>query len=316
MTFLVRKLVLLLLLLGLAVPAMAAEVVYPTGSRVGLVPPPGVTVSRSFAGFEDRNHNVAIVIVSLPSLAFAEIEKTATAEGLQKQGVTLETREEFPIPLGKAVLIVGRQTTASGVSFRKWIVAVAAPDLTALVTVQVPDAAKAAYPEPVIRAALQTLAVRETVPAEEQLSLLPFKMSELAGFKIGGVVAGRAIMLTDGIETSATSKVDTHIVVAVAPGGPPQAAERDKFGRDVFASIPNLKDIRITSSEPLRITGQWGHQIIAQAKDNASGDDITVVQWIRFGGGAYLHLIGFSRKDAWTQAYPRFRQVRDGVAVR
>jgi hypothetical protein len=41
-----------------------------------------------------------------------------------------------------------------------------------------------------------------------------------------------------------------------------------------------------------------------------------VVQWLRFGGGAYLHLIGVSRTDAWTPAYTRFRQVRDGIESR
>jgi hypothetical protein len=41
------------------------------------------------------------------------------------------------------------------------------------------------------------LAVRDTVPAEEQLSLLPFKVSDLAGFRVSGIVPGRAVMLGD-----------------------------------------------------------------------------------------------------------------------
>jgi hypothetical protein len=319
MMFVVRRLVLLisfaLYAAAMSVSALAADVVYPTGSRVGLVPPPGVTVSRSFAGFEDRNNNVAIIVGVLPPAAFTEIEKSTSAEALQKQGVTLVSREDLQTSLGKATLVIGSQQ-ANGMSLHKWILAAPAREFVALVTVQVPDAAKAAYPDAAIRAALQTLTVREIVPAEEHLSLLPFKMSELAGFKVGGVVAGRAIMLTDGTPNAPLSNVDTHMIVAVAPGGPPQTAERDKFGRDVFSTVPNLKEVRITTSESLRIGGQWAHQIIARAKDAGTGSDVTVVQWIRFGGGGYLHLIGISLTEAWTQAYPRFRQVRDGVAVR
>ena len=40
------------------------------------------------------------------------------------------------------------------------------------------------------------------------------------------------------------------------------------------------------------------------------------MQWLRFGGSAYLHLVGVARSDGWTQAYARFRQVRDGIELR
>ena len=40
--------------------------------------------------------------------------------------------------------------------------------------------------------------------------------------------------------------VDPHMLRDVAPGGPAQASEREAFARDVFATIPNIKDIRLT----------------------------------------------------------------------
>jgi hypothetical protein len=102
-------------------------------------------------------------------------------------------------------------------------------------------------------------------------------------------------------------------MVAAAPGNPPAPDDRDIFARDVFATIPNISDVRITNSEPLRIGGFQGHEIMASAKDPASGNDITVVQWLRFGAGGYLHLIGVASAKDWTQAYARFRSVRDGI---
>src|SRR5262249_29459443 len=155
---------------------------------------------------------------------------------------------------------------------RKWILVAAFPALTALVTVQVPDAAKPQYPDAAIRAALASLAVRDTVPDEEQLGLLPFKVGELAGFRISGIMPGRAVMLGDGAGRPGApgAATEPHILVAIAPGGPAQASERDAFARDVFATISGLKEVHVASSEPLRIGGQQGHQIIADAKD-ASG---------------------------------------------
>jgi hypothetical protein len=55
---------------------------------------------------------------------------------------------------------------------------------------------------------------------------------------------------------------------------------------------------------------------VATAKDARTGADVTVVQWLRFGGGAYLHMIGVAPTDAWVASYARFRQVRDGIEAR
>ena len=82
------------------------------------------------------------------------------------------------------------------------------------------------------------------------------------------------------------------------------------------ATIPNIKDVRITTSELLRIGGQQGHQILANARDGGGSTALTVVQWLRFGGSAYLQMIGIARADAWKDAYPRFRSVRDGIDAR
>jgi len=304
-----------IILLALGLPAHAVDIVFPAGSRVGLAPPPGVTPSRNFNGFEDASNNVAVVIASLPPEAYAEIERSTSADALKQHGLTFEKRESQQVGAGKGFLVIARQEV-DNIKLRKWIFAVAAADLTALVTIQVPDAADKTYPELVIRTALSTLMVRDSVPVEEQLSLLPFKVGELAQFRVGGVLAGRAIMLTDAASDTVGPDVDAHMVVAVSPGGPDSPATRDTFARDVFATVPNLKDVRLNSAESLRIGGQQGHQIMASGKDNRTGQAVNVVQWLRFGGSAYLHMIGVARHDVWVPAYARFRAVRDGIETR
>jgi hypothetical protein len=309
--------ILLVLALALA-PARAAETVYPLGSRIGLTPPPGLAPSKNFFGYEDRDNNVAIILVALPAEAYAELDKTVGAESFKRQGVTFETREAMPLSTGKAFLVIGHQEVDK-TNVRKWFLVASSPGLTAFVTVQVPDAAKARYSDATIRAALATLAVRATVPSEEQLGLVPFKVRELAGFRVAGVIPGRAVMLSDAPATMSgppEAATEPHILVAIAPGGPAQSSERDAFARDLFATVPNLKEVRIENSEPLRIGGQQGHQILANGRDAAGGATLTVVQWVRFGGGAYMQMVGIARSDAWKDAYPRFRSVRDGIEPR
>jgi hypothetical protein len=49
------------------------------------------------------------------------------------------------------------------------------------------------------------------------------------------------------------------------------------------------------------------------AKDNKP---VTVVQWLRFGGGATLRIIAASTREEWPQMFSRFRAVRDGIDPR
>src|SRR6266566_1468655 len=291
-----RSLIVLALVLG-ALPAAAADVAYPPGSRIGLAPPPGMMTSKSFFGYEDPDNNAAIILLALPAKAFSDLEKSITADALKQQGLTFETREAMPLSTGNAFLVLGHQEVDK-IKIRKWILVAASSALTALVTVQIPEPAKAVYPDAAIRAALATLAIRATVPVDEQLSLLPFQLGELAGFHVAGIVPGRAVMLGGApldAPGSPGATMEPHIFIAISPGGPAQPGDRDAFARDVFATVPNLRDTRITTSEPLRIGGQQGHQILANARDPSGADALTIVQWLRFGGGAYLQMIGVAR---------------------
>jgi hypothetical protein len=38
-----------------------------------------------------------------------------------------------------------------------------------------------------------------------------------------------------------------------------------------------------------------------------------VVQWLRFGSGGYLQMVGIAHADAWTSVLARLRTVRDSI---
>ncbi len=116
----------------LAVPAAAADTVFPTASRLGMVPPPGLQISTSFPGFEDSDKTAFIRLIALPQQAFAEIEKTMTNEALKKQGMAVEKRETLKLPGGNAILVLVRQETPLG-RLRKWLPIAPLANLTAMV---------------------------------------------------------------------------------------------------------------------------------------------------------------------------------------
>ena len=296
--------------------AAAADVIFPAGSRLGLVPPPGMVPSRTFQGFEEPGTKAAILLTTLPADAYDRLAKSMVPETMKKEGIEVERREAFELPAGKGFVLTGRQTIEKE-RYRKWLLIASADDLTALVNVQVPEQATN-YSAEAVRAAFATLAVRAQIPEAEQLTLIPFRIGELAGFHVEDVLPGRAIVLVDPPSqtadgASATAKA--RMFISALPGGPGEAADRDNFARVAFGQIVGIKDVRLQDAGPLRIANQPGYQTLAKAKDAGTGIDVMVVQWLRFGSGGFLRMIGIARADVWPEMFGRLRAVRDGVAT-
>lgn len=317
-----------LAVLTFALPALGAEpakpgVVFPAGSRIGLVPPPGMTASKTFPGFIDPDKNAGIVIRVMPPNAYGSMKESLTDDRLKKQGLTVEKRDTMELAIGKADLIVGTELSPDKKPFRKWLLLVQANEFTAAVSVQAP-ATDNAYSDAAVRAALASLAVRDKVPETDFLALLPFKVGDTAGFHIGNVIPGRAVLLIDAPEYPhmiATEglpqyEFNARFIVTAAPGGPSDPGQRANLARDAFNSIDGIKDKHVTMAEPVRIDGQEAFETVASAKDTSTGANVMVVQWLRFGGGAFLQMIGVSRAEIWSKELTRMRTIRDSITFK
>jgi hypothetical protein len=150
------------------------------------------------------------------------------------------------------------------------------------------------------------------MPIQEQLGLLPFKLGQLAGFRVMQVLAQGGVILTEG-PTDDLSK-QPYVIVSIGQGSPEQADDRARFARDLLSSAP-LRDISVQSADTMRIGGLPGYEIRAQAK-GLNDEPIMVAQWLRFSGGNFLRVIGIGRKDDWDALFTRFRALRDGVDLR
>jgi len=293
-------------------PAQAAEPVFPLGLRIGLVPPPGMVASTTFQGFEDRDRSVAMILTEMPPDAYAAMEQVFTIEALKAKGIEAESREEVTLKDGHGFIVFARQRMGD-VPIRKWALIAGTSTLTAIVTLQIPEAAAAAYPDEACRASLASFVVRAKVPPDEQLALLPYQLRDPAGFRVVRALADGSALLTDGPNDTITSADQPYVLIAIPPVQAPQPEEREGFARRLLAATPGVKDIRIVRSESLRISGQPGHQLIAEAKDDPSQTAVTMVQWLRFGPGRFLHVFGLARTEVWPDVFMRMRSLRDGI---
>jgi len=292
--------------------AFADEPVFPKGSRIGLAPPGDLKPSTQFIGFEDPDRKVTIGILQLPLAAYEGLERSAFAQN--QVGLTEVKRESFAFQSGFGFLITGKGEE-KGVKVRKWFLVASAvnsqsTDFTTLIKVEVPDTASAIYSDTVIRKVLESVTFR-VPPINEQLSMLPFKLKDLAGFRVMRVVLNDGVILIEG--PSQDMIKNPYMIVSIGRGGPENPDDRARLARELLTSAP-LRDIAVTLAEPIRIDGRPGYEVRATAM-GFDGQPLALVQWLRFGGGGFLRVIGAVHKDNWDQLFPRFRQVRDSIEI-
>ena len=98
---------------------------------------------------------------------------------------------------------------------------------------EVPESALAVYSDAVVRQALASVTFRP-MPIQEQLGLLPFKLAQLAGFRVVKVLPEGGVILTEG-PTDDLSK-QPYVIVSIGQGAPEQPDDRAKFARDLFVA--------------------------------------------------------------------------------
>lgn len=302
-----------LLAIVLATPparAQSAEPVFPKGSRIGLVPLPGIVPMIGVPGFENPDNHLKVTLTEMPPATFEAID-LAIKEGKPLPAM-MEGAQNFRTNAGRAFLTRAGGPN-SGPNNNRVSILVSDGRITALVAVDVPSAAAATYPDQAVRMMLASTTFREEVPAQEQLDLMPFKVTELAGFKrVRTIVPGQAVMLMDGDEEDVLGGAP-YVLVAIARMSADQPDSRERLARELARTVPGISTGRITTSEPMRIGGTAGYETRIDATSIKKETPINVVQWLRFGGGATLRIIAGATKENWQESFTRFRAVRDGI---
>ena len=292
--------------------AFAAEPVFPPGSRIGLVPPPGMMASQSFQGFEDRAQGALLLTTELSAQSYDKVARDFTPEAMQ--GMEEISRETIQLPSGEGLLVVARRLE-NGVAMRKWALLSRTGDMTAIVIATLPEAARDAYPDAAMRAAFSSVVIRAKLTPEEMLAVLPYALTDLAGFRLLRTSPNGTAVMTLGPNDTTLPAEQPYFMVAPRAVEPPEAAERERFAQRLMTGFLNRPNVRIVNSEPIRIGGVPGHQIVALGKDDQTGDELAMVQWLRFGPGV-VQMFGIARRDQWADVLAHMRAVRDGFGLK
>jgi ribosomal protein L10 len=270
----------------------------------------GLAPAKTFAGFQTEDESVKVLVAELPPEAYGEVVNALKAAPANSGGIKPES-----IETAAGVAYYTAETAKNGTSVvRRYSMILSGGTFSGYVAVQVPENAAKIYSDEAVRAMFASAVIRKDVPVEEKLGLMPFKVSELGAFKnVRTLTPGAAVLLADGDETTGI-EVAPFMVIGLMGSAPAQPDDRGRFAEQAATAIPGVRNARLTMSEPVRIDGMAGYETRIDATSGRGNTPVTVVQWLRFGGGQNaLRIIGSAPREQWTKAFPRFRAVRDGI---
>jgi hypothetical protein len=307
-----RLLVVVALLAAAMRPALAADAVFPQGVRIGVTPLVGLVKSKSFPGFESEDQGVKVLVTELPNDAYGEIKKVFTENPQGAAGIKPHSMETAA---GTAYYTAESAKEGTN-SLRRYSMIVSGGTFSGYVAVQVPENATKIYTDDAVRQMFASVVLRKEVPVDEQLGLMPFRLTELGTFKnVRTLAPGAALILADGDETGGFEPAP-FMIIGVIGATPPEPDERARFAQQTATQIPGVREARLTMSEAIRIDGMPAYETRIDAVSGKDNTQVTVVQWLRFGGPQMLRIVGSAPRDQWTAAFPRFRAVRDGIKPR
>ena len=310
----IARLVAIALLSAAVSPAFAADPTYPRGIRIGIAPMDGLVPSVTFIGFETPDHGVKVLLAELPGAAFGEVEAAARTAPAGTAGI----KPEAIVTAAGDAFYTAEDGKDGADSVRRYSLIVAGGKaFSGYVAVQVAEAKTKTYPDDAVKRMFASVTVRQQVPVDEQIALMPFKVSDLSNFKMVRTLApGAALLLADGNEDTGVEAAP-FMVLGLIGSAPERPDDRGRFAQQAAGVIPGLREGRITMSEPVRIDGAPGYETRIDAVSGKDNTPVTVVQWLRFGSANIaLRIIASSPRDQWPQAFPRFRAVRDGLQPR
>ena len=195
----IRLLSAVVLFVAAICPALAADPIFPPGVRVGVTPLVGLVGARHSVGFETEDHGVKVLMAELPAEAYNEVVTAFKASPAGTNGIKPQS-----IETSAGIAYYTAENARDGTTnVRRYSMILPGGAFSGYIAVQVPENASRIYTDEAIRQMFASAVIRKQVPVEEQLGLMPFKISELGDFKnVRTLAVGSAVLLADGEENS------------------------------------------------------------------------------------------------------------------
>src|SRR5260370_18377003 len=215
-------------------PAFAADPIFPPGMGVGMTPLVGLSRAKTFVGFETEDQSVKVLVTELPAEAYGEVMNAFKANPAGTNGIKPESIETA----AGLAYYTAESAKDGATNVRRYSMILPGGTFSGYVAVQVPENATKIYSDDAVRQMFASAVIRKEVPVEEQLGLLPFKISEPSDFKnVRKLAPGHAVIFAAG--DGATGFVPgPSLLIGLIGATPAQPEDRGRFAQQAATTIP------------------------------------------------------------------------------
>jgi hypothetical protein len=275
-----------------SLPFAQTKLVKVPGTKVSLVPPPGLKPSDRFPGFGDEETSSSIAITETPA-PYSEMARGFTKEALATNGMSLLSRKEISLNERPGILFHLRQETQSG-DILKWMVMTGDEKETVLITAAFPERMKARWSSEMEKAVLSAL---WDVEAEtDPLAGLNFSFEDDPSLKFARRMSNMVMLTKDGALPGKPTN-DPFFIIGSSIS---QVTIPDigKFAEKRLMQIEQVSGIAIKQQSDVTIAGLPGSEIVADAKWNDLPDSpVVVYQVLLLDGKNYFLMQGFAPRE-------------------
>jgi hypothetical protein len=303
-----------LLLAALLAAAAEPAPIFPRGSRAGIVPPPGLTARAECTCFASDDGAATIAVFEAPHEAYAQAEADGIATW-KRRGMESPVREELTVDGRRAFLISGALTNEGIATHAWWLVVDAAPE-TVMITGTVRSDRLPSHPAAVMRTALVGARLRAPLSLAERIEALPFAIGDFGGFRPVSVIAGSALMFTEGPADVVKAVEQPVVWVALGVGAAETAERRAEIARHWARKGSTLTDLREVASVGESRDGASWHRVELVGTHPATGEAVRTVEVIRFHADGFVVATATLRDADRERLGPRVRQLAYSIARR
>ena len=273
----------------------------------------GLVPAKTFAGFETEDQGVKVLVAELPAEAYGEVANAFKTNPGGTGGIKPESIETAA---GPAYYTVENAKDGAD-NVRRYSMILPGGTFSGYVAVQVPENATKIYTDDAVRQMFASAVIRKEVPVEEQLGLMPFKITELSDFKnVRTLAPGAAIILADGDEETGFEAAP-FMMIGIIGSAPAQPEDRGRFAQQAASH-----DSRLARRPRSRCRSRSASTASPDMRPGSTPPAARTIHrspWCSGCGSArqtVLRIIGSAPRDDWAKAFPRFRAVRDGIQPR
>ncbi|MCP3984543.1 MAG: hypothetical protein GY723_09135 [bacterium] len=305
----IQAVLLVISLLVGPVAAATAEAVTIPGTRVSIEPPPGFSLATKFPGVQDLDRASSIMISELP-VPISGVTAGFTEEGLLASGMVFRSSEETDIG-GRAGHLISATQVANGTTYEKWMAAFGSTSMTVLVVANFPQ-----RHAPELRAPMRSSVLSVTWKPDAKPDLfggLTFRIRESERLKIQNRVQNMLLLSDSG--QIADSPVAVPFVVVGSSDSPARIEDLEAFAKQRITQTAQVSGVDGIRGEPRQIGARTAYEVIAQAKDQRSGEEVTLYQLIAVDGDTYYMIHAMVARSRFDDYLPEFRQVADSLEI-